>query len=196
MLNKKVGVLMLLAFCIAGCGGKNMMKGKTPTEIIPETSKATLVIYRTQTYSSVKEIPTYLDKAYIGSTMGKSYFVAKVDPGVHYVIGYLGNKMCKKITVEAKKVYYLQQLVYPGFAYSNAAFIGQTLKEFEAEKGKMDYLIINPDANSSMSIGWERKEEYGKPLDEKEYEEIIADYEKEEKENLKKHENTDTLKGY
>jgi hypothetical protein len=180
---RKAGVLALLIFCIAGCGNQYMRKIESKPEIKADPSKATLVIYRMTSYGFVKEIHNYLDKTYIGTTKGKCYFVAKVDPGSHYVIGDAENKACAKVNFEANKVYFLNQTIFMGVMSARTGFIGGNLKEFEEQKNEMDYEIINP-------------EEKGPTLDDGDYKETVADFEKEDKEDPKKHEDTNNLKGY
>ncbi len=180
---RKAGIFALLVLGVVGCGNQYMVKVAARPEISTDPSKATLVIYRMTSYGFVKEIHNYLDKAYIGTTKGKCYFVTKVDPGVHYVIGDAENKACAKINVEAGKVYYLNQSIFMGIMSARTGFIGGTLKEFEEQKNEMDCEIIN-------------SAEKGPALDDKDYKETVADFDKEDKEDPKKHEDTDNLKGY
>ncbi|HUI92494.1 MAG TPA: hypothetical protein VLX68_09635 [Chitinivibrionales bacterium] len=180
---KKVGVTAMLVFFIAGCGNQYMRKPAACPEIKADQSKATLVIYRTTSFGWVKEIHNYLDKAYIGTTKGKCFFATKVDPGSHYVIADAENKACAKINFEAGKVYYLCQSIFIGVWSARTGFTPGTLKEFEEQQKEMDCLIVNTEEKAPV-------------LGDKDYKETVADFEKEEKEDPKKHEDTDHLQGF
>jgi hypothetical protein len=180
---RKAGVAALLVFFIAGCGNQYMRKVETRPEIKPDPSKATLVIYRMTSYGFIEEIHNYLDKAYIGTTKGKCYFATMVEPGTHYLIGDAENKACAKINFEANKVYYLCQSIFMGVWSARTGFMGGTLKEFEEQKPEMDCLIINTGEKAPA-------------LDENDFKETVADYEKEDKEDPKRHEDTNNLPGY
>ncbi len=180
---RKVGVIALSMLCLAGCGNQYMRKVETRPVIAPDPSKATLVIYRSTSFGFIKEIHNYVDKAYVGTTKGKCYFATKVDPGTHYVIADAENKACAKINFEANKVYYLNQLIFMGVMSARTGFAGSNPQDFEAQKNEMDYEILNP-------------EEKGPSLDEKDFNQTVADFEKEDKEDPNKHKDTDNLKGY
>ena len=107
--KKVVGLALGTLFLLAGCTNPNMLYIETRPDIHPDPSKATLVIYRTLSYCGPTRVHNFIDKTYIGTTQGKCFFVAKVDPGSHYVIAVAENKACAKANFELGKVYYLQQ---------------------------------------------------------------------------------------
>ncbi len=180
---KKILAIGLLALTIGGCGAEYMKKQDTSPQISADPAKATLVIYRSTSYGWAKEIYNYIDKTFIGATKGKCYFVSKLEPGDHYLIADAENKACAKINVEAGKVYFVQQNIFMGVMSARTGFQGSNPQDFDGQKKELTYVILNP-------------EEKAPTLEEKDYNETVKDFEKENKEDPKKHEDTNNLKGY
>ena len=180
---RKVSLVALVAVFFVGCGAEYMRKVDTAPAISPDPAKATLVLFRSTSWGFAKEIYNYCDKSYIGTTKGKCYFVTKIDPGTHYIIADAENKACAKVYLEANKVYYLQQGVFLGVMSARTGFSGTTVEEFEKQKPEMDYVIVNPQQKPPV-------------LDEKDFAQTTADFDKEDKEDSKKHADTDNLKGF
>jgi hypothetical protein len=169
------------------CGGPDIMiKQETQPEIKADPEKAVLVIYRGTVFGGAVAISNYIDKQFIGQTQGKSYFISKVDPGNHYLIGESENNACAKITLEAGKIYYVMQGIYPGVMFARTGFSASNPEDFtKDQKEGMDFLVYTP-LPSADDI----------PSIEEEYKETIEDFEKELVEDPAKHKDMVELKGY
>lgn len=183
MRRVKLALAATAALVLASCGGSVMLTQDTKPEIKPVGDKATLVIYRGTAFGFAVKIDNYLDKKFIGQTQGRSFFITRVDPGEHYVIADAENKACAKTNFEAGKIYYLMQGIYPGVMKARTGFSGADPEAFTKDLEDMSYGTINP-------------EEEAPTIDEDDYSETIADYEKEIKEDPEKHKDTSNLQGY
>ncbi|HUI94012.1 MAG TPA: hypothetical protein VLX68_17370 [Chitinivibrionales bacterium] len=181
---KKIVTVAAALIVLAGCGNPFMLKIETKPDMHANASKAALVIYRSTSFGPRMPVHNFIDGKYIGTTVGKCFFISKVDPGSRYVVGDAENKACAKINFEAGKVYYLQQILYFGFKSARTGYSGSNPKDFEDQlKEGMDYIAINPAEKAPM-------------LNEGDYKQTIADFEREDKEDPSKHKDTDSLQGY
>jgi hypothetical protein len=89
------------------------MLREKPFAINTDSENATLVIYRSTSYKFNLVVSNYLNNQLIGQTVGKSYFVTKAKPGTYYLIAKSDTYCCRKMTVDAGKVYYILQAIYP-----------------------------------------------------------------------------------
>lgn len=183
--KKVVGLALGTLFLLAGCTNPNMLYIETRPDIHPDPSKATLVIYRTLSYCGPTRVHNFIDKTYIGTTQGKCFFVAKVDPGSHYVIAVAENKACAKANFELGKVYYLQQGMFTGVIRARVVFTGSNQKDFgeQIKDTGIKYTAINPNEKAPT-------------LDDGDYRKVVANFEDEEKKDPSQHKDTDTLQGY
>jgi hypothetical protein len=120
----------------------------------------------------------------IGQTRGKSFFIAEVKPGAHFVMAKAENVAAAKINFEAGRIYILDQGVYPGFWTMRTGFspmIPENAKKQLGEEG-MQYRVYNT-ANP------------GDDMDAKDYEETKADFEKEIKADPNRHKDILEYKG-
>jgi hypothetical protein len=131
----RVASLMLLVLLLAGCGPKHMI-AKEPcpdvSGVVPPQGKAALVVGRTTIFGSGINFENYLDKKFIGTTKGHSFFVATVPPGKHYVIANGENFASLLINFEPDKTYYVQNEVRMG------AFIARVKLDFVDLKHMQD----------------------------------------------------------
>jgi hypothetical protein len=120
----KKHILPLLAalavLVTVACTPPSTMVEKTPPASVsalqPNPGKAVLVVSRTTSFGFAIPFATYLEKTYIGSTRGKSYFAKfDVDPGTKYVSSFGENGLAVKIDFEPGKVYCLQHNVSMGW---------------------------------------------------------------------------------
>jgi hypothetical protein len=91
-----------------------MTRHKYKPQILPDSQKATLVIYRGTSFGYGVTMATYLDHKFIGQTRGASYFITKADPGIRYLTGVAEKNINHTLTLEAGKIYYINQGFYPG----------------------------------------------------------------------------------
>jgi hypothetical protein len=174
--------LIILPLLIISCG-MNMIEQDTKPEIKPVSDKAVLVVLRTTSFGFAVVMDTYLDGKLIGQTQGKCYFITKVDPGEHYLMGESENIATAKINFEAGKVYYLNQDVFMGVMKARTGWEPKS-PEFAIEQiPECDYLVY--DVNNP-----------GDDLDEDDYQEAIEDFEEEVKDDPERHINTLEYTGY
>lgn len=158
--------LVLLALVSASCrGSMNMIMKETKPALAPKKDKALLVIIRTTSFGAGYVVNNYLDGKMIGQTVHKAYFVTEVKPGKHYVVSQADNKDAVRINFEAGRIYFLQQGIYPGWN-ATSRFTVMTLDEFKTQVKEAAYYIL--DAQNP-----------GKDMEDKDYKEAIADFEKE-----------------
>jgi len=177
-------VIAVLGVLLVSCGGFNMVvKEKPPETISPATNKATLVVYRGTSLGFGISVDNFLDKKFIGQTRGKSFFISTVDPGEKYLVASAENKATAKIKLEAGKVYYLLQAMYPGFMTARTGLIGSNEIDFKKDFLDLKYYecckkgkLPNLDANS--------------------YNDLVAEYDKESIEDPDRHKDTYNLKGF
>ncbi|NLD91259.1 MAG: DUF2846 domain-containing protein [Fibrobacter sp.] len=190
---KSLIAIVALPLLLLSCGGGfYMLQNESGPEIKAVPNKATIVIYRSSPFNLSVTIDNYIDNTFIGQTQGKSYFITKVDPGSHYLIGASENNACAKITVDAGKVYYIQQEIYQGvlqglFIGANiarTAFTGKTPDDFANEQKKLTYLSIVTNATVFPTM----KEE--------EYTETCEDFDREAVEDPEKHKDMVNLQGF
>lgn len=172
-----------LCLLIVSCGGFYMLRKEPPPDISADESTATLVIYRGTAFGAAVRIDNFLDNKFIGQTRGKSYFITRVDPGTHYIIGASENNACAKIDFEAGKVYYLLQAIYPGMMFARTGFVGSNPEDFEKDLPKLSYFKCCTDDELPT-------------MDEADYQETVADHEEELKKDPDRHEDTVNIKGY
>ncbi|HEX2957427.1 MAG TPA: DUF2846 domain-containing protein [Chitinispirillaceae bacterium] len=169
------------------CGPEIMVKQDAQPEIKADSEKAVLVIYRGTSFGAAIDIENYIGKQFIGQTEGKSYFISKVDPGTHYLVGASENNACAKITLEAGKIYYVMQGIYPGVMKARTGFSASNPEDFtKDQKEGMDYLQYSQPASADDIPS----------IDEEEYKETIADYEKEIVDDPSKNKDMVELKGF
>lgn len=176
-----IALTVLAAFF--GCGDEYMLKVENKPEIHLDQSKATIVIFRSTSLGGPKEIYNYIDSKYIGTTKGKSFFITTAEPGTHYIVADAENKACAKITLEANKVYYLNQQIYMGVMSARTGFSGSNPEEFEKEKSEMDFFVVN--SNQAPPS-----------VDAKDLEKAIADFNEENGKDPERFKDTNGLQGF
>lgn len=179
--------IVALPFLLVSCGGGFYMLTKdTGPEIKSDPDKATIVIYRHVSVGGAIVFNTYLDNMLIGQTKWKSYFIAKTEPGEHVLITSAENNSCAKITVEAGKVYYINTVPTIGVMKARVLTSASDPMKFDEQKKELTfYQLSTQDAD---------KEDLS--LDKETYDETVADYEKELKEDPDRHKNMINLKGF
>jgi hypothetical protein len=144
-----------------------------------------LVIVRTTSLGWAITIDNYIDGKMIGQTRGTSYFITEVNPGSHFVMAKAENVAAARINFEAGRVYFLDQSIYPGFWTMRTGYSTMTKEDAlkQVNESGCDYRVYdtkNP----------------GPDMDAKDYNETKADFEKEVKEDPKRHKDILEYKGY
>jgi len=140
--------LVLCVLLLAGCSPKYMIANEPCPDvrkIVPPQGQSMLVVGRTTIFGSGVNFENYLDKKFIGTTKGHSFFIATVPPGKHYVIANGENFATLLINFEPDKTYYVQNEVRMG------AFIARVNLEYidanhllDDMGGTCKYYIIDP----------------------------------------------------
>lgn len=158
----KKQILASLALAVAllsiACNPPTAMVKKTApasvASIKPQPGKAALVISRTTFFGRAIEFKTYLDKAYIGSTVGKFYFAkTDVEPGTKHVISWGENGVAVKVNFEADKVYCIQQNVSMGVW--KARVIVEAMNPKRLDSGDLagcDYYEFDPSKKTERDL--------------------------------------------
>ena len=158
---KKLLVVFILLHILTGCAATHMIVADKKPDLSVKNN-ATLVIVRDQTLPVIV-IWNYLDNKLIGETKGKMYFIARVRPGLHYVIAESENITVVQMNFEAGKVYYIHQDIWPGGWRANTGL--SVLSQTEAVKAMKDceYWEYNP-------------KNPGKDIDPDKYSQGVKDY--------------------
>jgi len=142
-----------------------------------------LVVSRTTSFGGGMVIDNFVDQKFIGQTKGKSYFIAQIDPGVHYIISSAENRGCAKVNFEAGKTYFLINVIYPGVWSARTKFMADKIEYFNEQLPEMSYFVLSPEGEIPM-------------LTKEDLDESIADYEKELKEDPQDFETITNIVGY
>jgi hypothetical protein len=167
-------LLILAMMCIvllSGCAATSMIAPDRKPDLTPRRDSATLVIIRDTAFGFAIVFWNYLDGKLIGETKGKTYFVTNVNPGPHYVVVTTENTAAAYINFQAGKSYYLREGVVMGLwrARTNGF---SPLNQQEAMEAMNNCTYMEYDAKSG-----------GQDMDPKLYQQAIADYQEEVKQN-------------
>lgn len=166
---KRLFVSGLFLLFLAGCGPSHMVvKEPCPDVrgIKPPTGKAALVIGRTTIFGGGINFENYLNKRFIGTTKGHSFFVTLVDPGDHYVTAHGENYAGMLVRFESDKTYYLQNEVRMGVFIARAKLnFTDAQRLYDDMDGKCYFYAKDPSDNvddlTDQEFEW-AKEDWGK----------------------------------
>jgi hypothetical protein len=180
-------VLLAMPVFLMACaaGTVHMIDQDMKPKIAVKPDKAVLVIVRTTSFGWAMVIDTYIDGKMIGQTRGKSYFIADVTPGKHYVMAKAENIAAARINFQDGSIYFLDQGIYMGVWKARTGFSIMTAEEAlkQINEEGCDYRVY--DTNNP-----------GEDLDPEDYQETKDDHEKEIKEDPARHKDTLEYKGY
>lgn len=142
---KRVLLLVVAIALFTGCATTQMIKPENPPQLAAKSDSALLVIVRDAWLGSAIVFWNYLDGKFIGETMGKTYFIAHVPPGEHYVVAATENTAVAKLNFEAGKRYFLRSGVTMGVwrARTSGLFPMTAAEAKEATQG-LTYLALDP----------------------------------------------------
>ncbi len=182
---KRIEMLVLLTLFLipGGCiTGTNMIAKDTKPPLVTKSNMAALVIIQSASFGGGYIINNYLDGKRIGQTQYKSYFITDVKPGKHYLTSEADNKDTARINFEPGRIYFLQQGIYPGWN-ATTRFSPMTLEEAKLEIQEAVYYVYDSGKP-------------GKDMSEKDREEEVAAFEKENKEDPERYRDILNYKGY
>lgn len=108
----------------------SMTRQKQKPQIVSDSEKATLVIYRGTSFGYGMIMATYLDNKFVGQTRGASYFITKAEPGMRNLTGIAEKNLSHQLKLEAGRVYYINQGVYPGLLLAESKMMISDEKHF------------------------------------------------------------------
>lgn len=169
-MRKSVLLLLIVVFALAGCGPRHMVS-KDPCPdvrgVVAPKGKAALVLGRTTIFGSGVNIENYVDKKFIGTTKGNSFFIAPVEPGRHYVTARAENFDTVLLNFEPDKTYYLQNEIRMGVLFARTKYdVVDAQHLFNDMDGKCHYYEV--DSSSP-----------GDDLTDEEFKQVVEDYQKE-----------------
>lgn len=146
---KRLIAILICALILGGCATSHMIKSEEMPTVAPKPDSATLVIIRDTYFGGAIVFWNYLDKKFIGETMGKSYFVTEVPPGPHYVISSTENTGVAYFNFKPQKVYYLGQSVAMGlWRARTGGFYAMTEKDATEAMKNCTYYRYNSNTNA------------------------------------------------
>jgi hypothetical protein len=181
---KKYFILLAFIVLFSGCASTSMIAPARQPNLTPSSDKATLVIVRDTSLGFAIVFWNYLDGKLIGETKGKSYFVTQINPGQHYIVVATENSAVAQIDFQPGKIYYLREGVTMGlWRARTSGFSPLTPQEAKDSMNSCTYVELDPKNN----VG---------DMDTKLYQQAIADYHKEVKENPEGFRDMLAYKGY
>ncbi|MCK5809351.1 DUF2846 domain-containing protein [bacterium] len=176
-------IIMAVSLLLVSCGTLHMAESTQKPVLKASADKALLVVSRTTSYGGSMIIDNFVDQKFIGQTQSKSYFVAQIDPGVHYIISRAENRGCAKVNFEAGKTYFLNNIVMMGMWGARTKFMADKIEYFNEQLPEMSYFVLTPDGEIPV-------------LSQEDFNESVADYEKDLKEEPEEFETITNITGY
>ena len=141
---KRIILLMVSMALVAGCATTQMIKPEQPPEFAATSDSALLVIVRDTFLGGGIVFWNYLDAKFIGETMGKTYFMTRVQPGEHYVVSATENTGVAHLNFQAGKHYFLRQGVTMGlWRARTSGFFPMTAEETKKAVRNCTYLQLD-----------------------------------------------------
>jgi len=166
--------LLILSICLillSGCAATSMIAPDRKPDLTPQMNTATLVIVRDTFMGTAIVFWNYLDGKLIGETKGKTYFVTRVKPGPRYVVVTTENTAVAHLDFRPGKIYYLREGVLMGWWRARTSgFSPLTPQEATEAMNSCTYMELDPT-------------KAGEDMDPKLYQQAIADYKTEIKQN-------------
>jgi hypothetical protein len=146
---KRVVLMLICVAFLAGCATTQMLQPEKPPTLAAAPDSALLVIVRDAWVGSAIVFWNYLDGKLIGETKGKTYIVAKVAPGPHYVVGATENTGVAHFDFQAGKRYFLRQGIAMGlWRARTSGYTPMTSQEAQEAIKNCAYLELDPKAEA------------------------------------------------
>jgi hypothetical protein len=140
---KRNALLTILVFCFifTSCSSYKMRKTDQAPNFNADPKGSILIIARAVLYAMAAPITNYIDGKAIGQTRGQTYFITKVDPGIHYLIAQGDNTEVIKMDFKQGRLYLLEQYVYSNFfSGQRTGYVPMIRKDLEWFLQKCDYV--------------------------------------------------------
>lgn len=168
---RKIFALLVVVFIFFGCAATSMIAPERQPNLETAADKATVVIIRDAFIGNAVVFWNYVDGKFIGETKGKTYIVTQVTPGKHYLVVTTENTAVAQIDFKPGRIYYLREGIAIGIWRAHTSgFSPMTPQEAKEAMNSCTYWEIDP----KNSVG---------DMDPKLYEQAIADYHVEVKQN-------------
>jgi len=168
---RKIFILAVCIFLFSGCAATSMIAPDRKIDLTPRADSSKLIIIRDTIFGTAIVFWNYLDGKLIGETKGKTYFATNVEPGPHYVVVASENTAVAHLNFEPGKIYYLREGVTVGWWRARTTgFSPLNPQEAMEAMYNCTYWEYDP------TLG-------GENMDPKLYEQAIADYNEEIKQN-------------
>ena len=136
--------VLFFALVLSGCATTQMIRPDQAPELAAQPDSALLVIVRDTFLGSGIVFWNYLDGAFIGETMGRTYFLTHVPPGEHCVVAATENTGVACLDFETGKKYFLRQGVTMGmWRARTSGFFPMTADEAQKAIGKCTYMALD-----------------------------------------------------
>lgn len=148
---KRVLFLMICVGILSGCSPvkTNMLKPEQSPKIVSSSDMALLVIIRDSSFGEEHHFLNYLDGKFIGETIGKTFFITNISPGIHYIVSETENTGVAKLNFIAGKKYFLRQgVVFGILRLRTTGFFPITAEEAQKVIPGCTYLQL--DANKTF----------------------------------------------
>lgn len=171
-MRKSILLLLMISFVLTfvGCAPTYMVAKEPCIDVrgvIPSPGKSALVVGRTTTFGGGVNIENFLDKQFIGTTKGRSFFVSSVEPGRHYVTSQAENLDTVLLNFEPDKTYYLLNSIRMGVLFARS--------KYYLMEGQQFYL----DMDGTCNFYETDKSSPGSNLSDEIFKQVIEDYKKE-----------------
>ncbi len=103
---------ILVATIAAGCVSVPMASPEMDAvakTFRPQHGKANIYVYRTDSYGGGGKMPVMLDAVNVGTTIGKTYLLLEVSPGLHTILSNSENSPTVTLRVAAGRNYFVKQ---------------------------------------------------------------------------------------
>ena len=181
---RKIFILAVCIFLFSGCATTSMIAPDRKLDLTPRADSSTLVIIRDAFMGTGIVFWNYLDGKLIGETKGKTYFVTNVKPGPHYVVVTSENTAVAHLNFKPRKIYYLREGVTMGlWRARTSGFSPLNPQEAREAMNNCTYWEYDP------KLG-------GENMEPKLYQQAIANYNEEVKQNPEGLKNMLEYRGY
>jgi hypothetical protein len=168
---KRLFLLLVLVTLLSGCAATSMIVSERSADLTPSPDKALLVVIRDTSFGFAIVFWNYLDGKLIGETKGNTYLVTPVDLGKHYLMVTSENTATAQMDFKPGKIYYVREGVTMGlWRARTTGFSPLTPQEAKEAMAGCTYWELDP----KNSVG---------DMDPKLYQQAIADYHEEVKQN-------------
>lgn len=110
-------LLILCSLIFTGCASVNMAPASQDSRaknFKPEAEKATIYVYRNETFGAAVKMPVLLNGYHIADTIANSYLAMSVSAGNYQVTSKTENDSTVDLKVESEKNYFIWQEVKMG----------------------------------------------------------------------------------